>query len=421
MAQELQQVLAGLGLEGFRDVFDPHWEQSEATFPAGGPPFLQPQRFAEVRRYIELAPEADAALAQAALRVRQDPAFEHLAWHMHELLHRQRDYDAGQIRNWPSLEPQLGHLAGTFYLLLALATVPIVRDIHRQMGIPEHITRNTCRHFRSPIDFYRTLHDGRWGYSNRTIYWMRHHTAGVLFGVGRMEYMVRPFGGRVRVFREQETRKVVALAEAGQVFTPQGYIDAGVEEPVEGGWVSDLVEGPGAVTGCPIAPHGVCIQETVRLEADRWHCVLQPGDPVLDMHIPGGGGMTLDKCRESMQEALEFFPRYLPDRPFKGFACGSWILNPELEHIYSPDSNMVLYQRELYLFPMASWPRAGLYFVFGDEDIDPQTAPRDTSLRRALLDHILAGGRLRVSGMFFLTEDFVRFGTQVYRSDWANA
>ena len=99
MAQELQQVLAGLGLEGFRDVFDPHWEQSEATFPAGGPPFLQPQRFAEVRRYIELAPEADAALAQAALRVRQDPAFEHLAWHMHELLHRQRDYDAGQIRN----------------------------------------------------------------------------------------------------------------------------------------------------------------------------------------------------------------------------------------------------------------------------------------------------------------------------------
>ena len=82
---------------------------------------------------------------------------------------------------------------------------------------------------------------------------------------------------------------------------------------------------------------------------------------------------------------------------------------------------MVVYQRELYLFPMASWPRAGLYFVFGDEDIDPQTAPRDTSLRRALLDHILAGGRLRVSGMFFLTEDFVRFGTQVYRSDWANA
>ena len=119
--------------------------------------------------------------------------------------------------------------------------------------------------------------------------------------------------------------------------------------------------------------------------------------------------MTVERCRASMRQALEFFPRYFPDKPFVGFACGSWILNPELDRIYRPDSNMVLWQRELYLYPLANHPnsRSGLHFVFGTNDVDPATAPRDTSLRRALLDHLDAGGRLLGGGMFLLLEDFV--------------
>ncbi len=418
MALDLSRVLSDLGLEQFSEVLAPYWEQSEASFPAGGPPHLQPDRFRAVREYIGLDPEADEALQQTARRIRADAAFTHLAWHMHELLHRHVDYDGGQMNRWPDMEAQLGDLAGTYYLLLTLSTVPIVREVHRGLGIPEEITRNTCEHFSSPVNFYRSVHDGRWGSAYRTIYWVRYHTSGVLFGVGRMEYMVRPFGGRVRAYRHRGTGEVLALAEEGQVFTPQGYIDAEVTRPVEGGWVSQLTEDEGGVSGCPVAPHGVCINRVVRLDADRWDCVLRAGDPLLDMHIPAGGNMTLDRCAQSMQQALGFFSRYLPDRPFKGFGCGSWILNPELEHIYSPQSNMVLYQRELYLFPWPSGPRSGLYFTFGREDIDLATAPRDTGLRRALLDHLATGGRLRTGGMFLLTEDFRRFGTQVYRSHW---
>jgi len=48
---------------------------------------------------------------------------------------------------------------------------------------------------------------------------------------------------------------------------------------------------------------------------------------------------------------------------------------------------MVLWQQELYLHPIPSGDRSGLVFVFGKGDIDLNTAPRDTSLRRALLDH----------------------------------
>jgi hypothetical protein len=78
----------------------------------------------------------------------------------------------------------------------------------------------------------------------------------------------------------------------------------------------------------------------------------------------------------------------------------------------------VLWQRELYLFPTPNRPdsRSGLYFVFGTDSVDPATAPRDTSMRRALLDHLTAGCRLLGGGMFLLLEDFEHYGTQVYRS-----
>ena len=175
------------------------------------------------------------------------------------------------------------------------------------------------------------------------------------------------------------------------------------------------------MTGTPVSPRGFALRQEVTLPLDAWRRVLAQGDPVLDVHIPGGGGMTPEACHDTMRQALEFFPRYFPEHPFVGFGCGSWILNPELEDICSPTSNMVLWMRELYLFPIPSGPRSGLFFVFGENDIDPATAPRDTSLRRAIVEHIEKGGRMIGGGMFFLKEDFPHYGTQFYRANFPPA
>ena len=79
---------------------------------------------------------------------------------------------------------------------------------------------------------------------------------------------------------------------------------------------------------------------------------------------------------------------------------------------------MVHWQKELYLYPIPSGDRSGLRFIFGKDDIDISTAPRDTSLRRALLDHLQLGGRLISGGMFFLCENVDKFGSQIYRRQW---
>jgi hypothetical protein len=187
------------------------------------------------------------------------------------------------------------------------------------------------------------------------------------------------------------------------------------------GWTATLVHDADAVTGYPVSSRGMAVRREVRLPRAAWECVLQKEDPVLEMHIPAGGGMTRERCGDSMRRAVAFFRRFFPDRPFRSIACSSWIFNTQFEEIRLSSENLVRFQRELYLFPTPSSGRDGLWFIFLQDPVDPATAPRDTSLRRAVADFLADGHRWRGGGMFFLTEHLEQFGSQCYRSRWPPA
>ena len=71
--------------------------------------------------------------------------------------------------------------------------------------------------------------------------------------------------------------------------------------------------------------------------------------------------------------------------------------------------------RELYLIPWTSCGTDGFYFLFGRDYDKQETYPRDTSVRRAMLDELESGGSLRTGGMFFLAEHIDLFGQKPYR------
>ena len=408
----LSDLLTALGVGYATEVLAEYWDRSESTFPDERPRFLDPKIIAETREFARLPAEVDSELHEAARRIAASPELLHLAWHCHCLVYEHLDYEASRIRQWPILTEALGERSGVFYLLIGFDAISRMRAVHEQLGIPEQVTRDSCYHYTESTRIYSEHHDGQLGILPRPLYWLRNHIKGDLYRLGRHEYMVKPFRGKLKAYRHRETRRVIALAADGERFDAEGFV-ARPDSP--DAWCATLTETPEHIVGFPIAPHGHAVNRKVTLPLGEWDLALSPGDTILEVHIPAGGNMTRKRCQDSMQQALEFFPRYFPDETFVGFACTSWILNPQLKKIYRPDSNMVLWQRELYLFPVASGDRSGVYFIFGEDDVDVDSAARDTSLRRALLDHIAAGGRLISGGMFMLLEDFERFGTQVYR------
>src|SRR5579871_133721 len=413
----IEEVLQHLGEPGAADVLRPHWEESADLLGEGIPPFLQPEAIVLHRDWCGFGPEVDAPLLEAASRIAADPALRLLAWHCERLLFVHTDSTGS--RDWPSLESALGEQCGTFYLLVALAMVPRVIARHREIGVSEEVGRETCLEVSCFAENYRRGTRGRLGIYRQQLYWLRHYPAGSLFRHGRMEYRLAPYSGGVEVYRHRDTGEVLALAPDGKRFNDEGYA---VRDEEMHGWSAAHVIEEDAVTGYPISPLGMAVHQEVRLPRSEWERVLTKGDDTLDMHIPAGGGMTPERCADSMRRATEFFRKQFPDRPFKAITCGSWIFNTQLDGILPPTANLAAYQRELYIYPIPGGPTAGLWFFFFQETFDPATAPRDTALQRAVLDFLEAGNTWRGGGgMFFLTEHLDRYGTQHYRSHWPPA
>ncbi len=117
---------------------------------------------------------------------------------------------------------------------------------------------------------------------------------------------------------------------------------------------------------------------------------------VIDTHIPESGPLTVESVDESFARARDLFGRHFADLPAEAFRCHSWLLDPRLAEVLPEESNIVRFQRrwQLYGDPAAGDDDA-VFFVFRRRDTSPDSRsrlPRDTTLQRAILDHIEAGG-----------------------------
>ena len=413
---ECLDVLNRWDIADARQLLAPFWDASVATLPSQRPDFLTPEQIWAEREYAGLPASLDPQLAEVAERVAVSEDLRLLAWHCERLVYDELDYDVARCcRDWPQVIGPLSEDTGLLYLLIGLAAIPRMRAFHQAHSVPDEITRATCSHFTASLGRYRLQHEGRDGFGTYALYWLRNHTTGKLYCLGRLEFMLKPFGGALTAWRHRVSGNVIALSADDLVFDTEGLV---TDPDTAHGSRTRFTETADIISGHPISPSGFIQPEAVCLQRAQWQRVLAPGDSIHEVHIPDGGGMTMAACQASMQRATEFFPRHFPDQTSVGFACASWILNPQLAQIYHPGSSMVLWQRELYLYPINSGDRSGLFFVFGTDNIDPETGPRDTSLRRAMLDHMASGGRLIGGGMFLMLEDFKNFGEQIYRQAW---
>jgi hypothetical protein len=117
------------------------------------------------------------------------------------------------------------------------------------------------------------------------------------------------------------------------------------------------------------------------------------GDPAVGIHIPESGPMTPAACSASFARARQFFQRHFPEYAAAPATCTSWLMDDQLLDYLDRDSNIIRFQRRFELVP--GWresDRDAFHFVFGrsPEAIDA-LMPR-TTLERAIIRHVKAGG-----------------------------
>ena len=374
---------------------------------------------------IDIPPEAVAALVDIARAVTADPILLQIfsAFYEKTSLRGEWQRDWADLPFHPYVLQQLQQRASLFYLLAYLAALPGLEQLYLRRAIPMSIFKDTLSDFSIWMEQYYLAH-GHWGFSQ--FMWIWRHLVGELFCLGRLQYMLAPFRGGVTAFRSKADGQVLLLADPQLPLRADGFaLAAGLPEgqhseavlagtPV---WLPVFQADASGWRGHPVSPYGFALKSETFLPASQWDLILQHGDTVLDIHIPRPGAFNLAVCRDSLQQALPFFAGQVLASPIRALFCHTWFFTPQLQQMLPPESSIVRFQREFYLYPYPGSPSFLWSFVFGDAVRDPRTAPRDTSLRRAVLDWLNHGGELfELAGvMFHSPQDW---GSQVYMRSW---
>lgn len=134
--------------------------------------------------------------------------------------------------------------------------------------------------------------------------------------------------------------------------------------------------------------------------------VFDRGSGGLNVHVPEGGPLDPESSQMSFDWARQFFPTCFPDERVTEFTCHSWLLDDQLARYLPANSNIIRFQRRFSLgsddHDPACADRDILELVFHrtpDESLSLRAQldllPQDTTLQRAYIAHLRAGGHWR--------------------------
>lgn len=396
-------VRQALGLQDELAWFQAQWAGAAESFEPGGDWLPTPPSAAETCAWIGMDEAIARLVVQGVREVAAHPALNLLAWQYYWALFAPAAIRPAPPVPWVSLPPALDFAGRLFQAVVILSGVPRYRREHAQRGIPEAITRDNLAGIELWIrNYYKRF--GMWGFDRGP--WLNNHLCCRLVRMERLEFGMSRLNFGFAILRQRVGEpRLLALAETGIRLRRDGrWHNAQGTDGDDPGWSPWLRRETGVLAGYPVVSPNVVAREPVALDHEAWEVVLQSGDPVLDVHIPARGRLEPAAVDDSFARALDFFPRYFPEHAFKGFTCGSWLVDPQLEE-QMPGSNMGSFAMRFHHLPAALANDTQTYELGLGGRRPLSELPRDTGLRRALVAHLERGGQWWYTNGIVLREE----------------
>ncbi|MBO5821467.1 MAG: hypothetical protein J6R86_00465 [Lentisphaeria bacterium] len=371
---------------------------SLATCP-GKPFFLESGYIMKYWQLAELPEDKLQYTLECAGIIQTDPALRALAWHLYRYL-TLTPMAQVQSEKLPDIIDELGIKTGVLYLLVAMSFIPGFIARAERENFPRRYGEAAAKRIGSTTCFFAQAYDGAFGLRGRTLLFMLHYIQTATWRIGRFDFVIQKADNTIpEIYRKGD--EIIAFCADG--IPLRSDLDRALNDD-EAVQIAGITVNGSCVTGIPIdfaSGLAQSTQFTIDL-AQGWERIAGPGDWTLFFHIPGGGKMTPQLCEDSFAEAIEFLASYAPDKKFRLLWSASWIFNPAWNTLL-PDSNMASLIQRGRLFPATSANNPGLYFVFGQNDGDPDSFTAVNRVEKAVLQ-CYKNNTLRRVGWFTLVD-----------------
>lgn len=276
-------------------------------------------------------------------------------------------------------------------LLAFLTFLPAIEELFDflvQRKLPADVIAATVGQFEACLYVFKERFD-HLGMNKRYFDHMQGYVDHKFLNVGRLRYEISTLSHLFVLERIEDGKRVLCLKDAE--MNAAGLYRGTPPETTEAGFHAFFREEADAFVGTPVSEQGRCQKESVRFPKAEYRLLLQPGDTVLDVHIPAPGPLTEALCAESYARARALFAAHYPEISPKSFHCHSWMMAPELAEVLKPTSNLLAFQRPFLRYPAHTKGEDVLNFVFKWRFTSYADLPEQTSLQRALKARYLAG------------------------------
>ena len=374
-----------LGLSVFPDALDSIFEACVEEYSKQGTFFLEERYLLELQSAHCPFPRSIEHLLNEAARVRADANAALYALFVCRAMEQRALF--------------LQHLSyfdfpAQYPLLALLCFAPALADLdtrQKAMGLPEDVAKDSLEMF-EVCAYLQEERTGVFGMEKRYFDHMQGHLDGRMLNVERLRFEMTKIKDIVLLAHKKSSKRVLFLAKGNINTDGLSVTTPPCGEPTCR--KAFFEESDTQFIGTAVGENGRVLPDPVSLPKADYEVLLWPGDDCIDVHIPAWGAFTREICAHSYARAREIFKTFYPEKSFKAFHCHSWMLAPELALYLRPTSNLLAFQRDYIPYPTPSEGEDVFVFVFGTRPADLADLPEDTSLRRALKQLYLGGGRL---------------------------
>ena len=232
--------------------------------------------------------------------------------------------------------------------------------------------------------------------------WYQHAYDGKLYRVGRLQLEFPLY--MPDLYRVFENDKGELISFANLRVHRDGYPLGSLHyEDEEGAFTADITETEDAYIGYPHDAYGKISREAVTLKKSEWKVKLKCGDPLVALHIPRGKDFSHENVEDTLNQTKKILAEHYPEYQYKGFFCGSWLLDKQLVDILGEEANISKFCKRFIPFGVKSTGTAPFGYVYQmPADTPLENLPENTRLQRALKKHYLDGGAIYdTHGVFF--------------------
>ncbi len=292
-------------------------------------------------------------------------------------------------------------LRGLAFLSMADYTASVLEC----RGVPKEMIYDIVRNFPGGVATHRKCHNGEDGFMDFD--WNQRMIDGNLLPVKRLVAEVNSTFRADACAFVSDRGDVVTLAHGAKLHRSGFALGAKGYEDEEGSWIGEIAETEESYIGYPYNAKGFAEKTPVTLPKSKWKKLVSKGDKVVDLHIPGGGGLTPEIVSESLSDINAFLARCYPEYHYEVFQCESWLCDPQLVGLLGEGTNISGFTSRFIPISMADDGSPVMRFVFNitHKNFKLEDLPENTTLLRTLKKHFLSGGHIYGTRGYFLKGD----------------